>query len=353
MGRAEDLFDRLRESGEQAIDAMIEDRQSEELFLDFKRSADSGMGRKLHDGDRQNLAKAISGYGNSEGGVVIWGVDCRQEVEIGDVAKAKVPIHNPKRYVSWLEGAVSGCTVPPHPQVRHLAIESPSTNTGFAVTYVRKSYLAPHQCLKPLQYFIRAGSDFVPTPHAVLEGMFGRQPRPFVYHMWSLPPETLVQRPDGVVAIEFALGFQLSSYGPGVARDLYVNVMILPPKGGTKATFSHPDTENWTASVAFGITMNLMSKDSLKLPPWGLLQPVILQFSFAPPFTSDFRYEITFGHQASPVRKIEAKVTPATLQRTYDAFISTAGINDGSRKFINEVMAFEEHKKYGPDDYNR
>jgi hypothetical protein len=110
MGRAEDLFRRLSEDGIETIDALIADRQSEELFLDFKRSADSGVGKRLHDSDRWNLAKAISGFGNSEGGVIIWGVDCRDIEGIGDVANAQVPIQKPKRFVSWLEGAVSGCT---------------------------------------------------------------------------------------------------------------------------------------------------------------------------------------------------------------------------------------------------
>jgi len=174
MGRAEDLFQRLSDSGEKAIDELILDRQSEELFLDFKRSADNGSGRKLHDNDPANLAKAISGFGNSEGGVIVWGVDCSRTPDIGDVAKSKVPIRNAKRFLSWLEGAVSGCTAPPHPRVQHVAIESSTDREdGFVLTYISKSYLAPHQCLKPLQYYIRAGSDFVPTPHAVLMGLFG------------------------------------------------------------------------------------------------------------------------------------------------------------------------------------
>lgn len=108
MGRAEELFDRLRLQSEAAVDAMIADRQSEELFLDFKRSADNGAGDKLHQNDRQNLSKALSGFGNSEGGVIVWGVDCRNQKNSGDVAQCKVPIDNPRRFKSWLEAAVSG-----------------------------------------------------------------------------------------------------------------------------------------------------------------------------------------------------------------------------------------------------
>ena len=67
----------------------------------------------------------------------------------------------------------------PHPMVRHQPI-STTSDQGFVVTYIAKSYDAPHQSLKPsLQYYIRAGSDFVPTPHAVLAGLFGRRRQPF------------------------------------------------------------------------------------------------------------------------------------------------------------------------------
>lgn len=67
MGRAEDIFEKLIKDGEAAINEFISSRKSEELFLDFKRSADNGAGTKLNDIDRGHLAKAISGFGNSEG----------------------------------------------------------------------------------------------------------------------------------------------------------------------------------------------------------------------------------------------------------------------------------------------
>ncbi len=73
MGRAEDLYTTLVRDGEAAIDDMIARRQTEELFLDFKRSSDRGAGKRLSPDDRENLARAISGFGNSEGGVIVWG----------------------------------------------------------------------------------------------------------------------------------------------------------------------------------------------------------------------------------------------------------------------------------------
>jgi hypothetical protein len=69
MSRAEDLWNRLETDGLGAIDGFIADRTSEYLFLDFKRSADDGAGTSVHNNDRENLSKAISGFGNSDGGL--------------------------------------------------------------------------------------------------------------------------------------------------------------------------------------------------------------------------------------------------------------------------------------------
>src|SRR5437870_5112237 len=118
MGRASDLYRRLREQGESVIDEFISERKAEELFLDFKGSANDGD-PKFHHNDRARLAKAISGFGNSEGGVLVWGVECEYDEKLGDVPTGKRPIVNPKRFVSWLEAAVTGCTLPPHKVVQH------------------------------------------------------------------------------------------------------------------------------------------------------------------------------------------------------------------------------------------
>ncbi len=329
MGRAEDIFNRICEKGEETIKDFVNDRQSEDLFLDFKRSADNGSGRRLDQNDRQNLAKAISGFGNSEGGVIVWGIDCRNQPESGDVPgdSDEFLIHNPKRFLSWLEGAVSGCTVPPHPDIRHRAIVTSSKDKGYVATYIAKSHLAPHQCLKPLQYYIRAGSDFVPTPHAVLAGMFGRQPQPDVSHGWvvkpaQIVPGTMAQRTESV---RFELHFILNNQGPGLARDLYVSTFLDCPEGPTQGQVSSADPSNWSTSSVIDMMSTAVSNDSFKLAPASLGQPIYFDFMFMPPFESGLRYEITYGHGNSPVQKIYADIDAATIQEAFSKFIQSRG----------------------------
>jgi hypothetical protein len=318
MGRAEDLFNAIVGGGEAAIDGFIVDRQSEELFLDFKRSADNGAGQRLAQGDRANLAKAISGFGNSEGGVLVWGVDCREVRGSGDVAQTKVPIADPRRFRSWLEGAVSGCTVPAHPAVQHHVIETPGKSDGFVATHIAKSYLAPHQTVAPLQYYIRAGSDFLPAPHGVLQGLFGRADHPTVFHMWTVGPVQTIPIVGPLSALALELGIIFTTNGPGLARDIFLNAMLQVPSGPSKIAFTGPDTSIWSGRVFLGNTISVVSRDSFKLSPRAIIPSITLQVRLAPPFGGDLWYTLFYGHGASATTKIEARVPAEELTRLFD-----------------------------------
>jgi hypothetical protein len=333
MGRAEDLAMRIWSIGEAAIDGLIAERQSEELFVDFKRSSDNGTGARLSDADRGNFAKAISGFGNSEGGIIVWGVDCRPNQAIGDVARAKVEIQNPRRFKSWLEGAVSGLTVPPHAGVTHAVIEN-ENGTGFVITLIPKSFLAPHQCLKPLQYYIRAGSNFEPVPHGVLAGMFGRAPQPEIFHMWSAPPAEL--RDNGTAW--FKIGLLLTNRSPAIARDVYLSVMIFPPGGDNQIAVEFPDLQNWSANQAFGCITQVLAKDSFKLAPQVVVQPIRLNFVLIPPFPERFYMKITTGCAGSSINEFTHRLSPAELQTLYDEFVAHQANREARREFAGRLV---------------
>jgi len=348
MGRAEDLFRRLIQNGEAEVEEYFNNRQSEELFLDFKRSADEGKGRKLHDHDLNNLARAISGFGNSEGGVIVWGVDCndKDKSNTGDFPQARRYIEDPQRFASRLEGAVSGRTVPPHPGVRHHALTaSTGNNEGYVATYIPKSYLAPHQTVGTSHYYIRAGSDFSPTPHGVLAGMFGQHPQPMIaltvsalYPLFkkkgtsekvrvpimgvssgkasrsmaiSLERESrAIDAPryttqDDVVSVTLALG--LESHGPGLTRDLYITVEVMPPGSDSymvadSSHLDHVNDPNWTTAKGLDNKTSFVSNSHYRLAPASSVHPVHIECSFIAPFTSDLSYTVTYGYQGSPVQ---------------------------------------------------
>lgn len=181
MSRAHELFERLREGGCPALDELIADREPESLFLDFKCSPQNGAARNLAQDDNKNLSKAISGFANSSGGVIIWGVDCRRDRTTGNEVVQKCPLIDAGGFNTKIQAAVSRTTVPPHPGIQALFFdETGQSPSGYVVVYVPQSLIGPIRSLVTDHYHIRTGSDFGFVPHDVLAGMFGRLPQPNV-----------------------------------------------------------------------------------------------------------------------------------------------------------------------------
>lgn len=334
--RAKDLFEKLKKEGNNAIEELILNRKSEELFLDFKRSSDNGVGKKLSDEDKNNLAKAISGFGNSEGGVIIWGVYCFPQEDGSDVASQKYPIVDVKKYVSLIESAVSGLTIPPHAKVENHIIQINKKEYGYVVTYIPPYQLSPIQSINKNQFYIRAGSNFVPTPYQVLAGMFGKQPRPYVYNMYTFGPA----KSDGNI-IYVQVGFLIHNEGPGIARDIFLSAKVMSSPGpNCEIYFETPDLSSWTGGFSFGRFLHIISKQDIKIAPDAQLQPVILNIKFSPPFNKDLKIDISCGCEGSPPMKGEIINSKELIELVYEKYIKnfTDWTGNIPHKVVSELL---------------
>jgi hypothetical protein len=317
--RADEIFRRVLSDGESAVDALIADFRSENLWLDFKRSADDGKGAKLHVSDRENLAKAISGFGNSEGGVLLWGVDCRRDPKTGaDLPSTKHPIEHPHRFVSWLEGAVSSCTAPAHMTVEHAVIASHHGSPGTVATLIPQSMDAPLQCIQPtdrLQYFMRAGSNFTAVPHAVLAGMFGRRPQPRVAQKWFGSHVRKIPN-EGVRATSL---LSLSSTGRAIARDLYINVFSYPPGPNSKIKLEDVDIMRWDRHDVSANFWNLISREPVRVAPGAMIQVGAITVEVVGPFTRPLSLDVSYGCEGGEKRQWRIDVTPDEIMRVCSA----------------------------------
>jgi len=345
VDRSREIYERIIDAGLAAIEQFIADRKFEELFLDFKRAANNGKDTKLTDSDRKILAKAISGFGNSEGGVIVWGVDCSRDVDGADVAKAFVPVENPRRFASLLQGVLSGCTVPPHPHVENHVLET-GANVGFVVTHVPKSNYAPHQMLPNRTYYIRAGSDFLPTPHDVLSGMFGRRPQPHVFHQFI----SAVPRLDGE-ELKLTFGVAVHNEGPGIASDIFAlcRIEALPgPNCGVQ--FERGDELNWAGAWEFGQQTSLISKPEFRLPPGANAQPVIVHLLILPPFDGSLKISGTVGAGTSVPYHFTIATDSGVVKASYSEFRDQSakrGLTTEEKHRIGERILREERQNDG------
>jgi hypothetical protein len=332
MNRAQEIFQRVVRDGEAAIDEFIASRTVEELFLDFKRSADNGRTATLHATDRNNLAKAISGFGNSVGGVIIWGIDCSPDFDGADVARAKHPITNVNRFLANLQGAVSGCTIPPHNKVEHRAIVLPD-NSGYVVSHIPASNNMPHQMVGRLQYFIRAGSDFVPIQHQVLAGMFGKRPQPNVFPMFTVSPVIAQNQ-----TLVFEYGIMLTNGGPGLAKDVFFTAMIHHGFGdASKITWHFQDQENWSSAFVLGRQVSVVAKDHFRMPPQAFFVPLSLRVELRQPITNGLLIKGVLGCSEAADFAIELKSTHENAAGIYAEYFERQRAGNVDEQFRHDI----------------
>lgn len=220
---ARSLLSRLQSVAGAALDDVLRDIASESYFVDFKNSTPGSNPRTASDKDRNIMAKAISGFGNSEGGLLIWGIDHREDRATGQTVTTLVGVEDAVTLASQLEAKVATATIPLHTSVSNCVIGPNSDGKNFVVTYVPRSPMAPLQVIPDLKYYIRAGSDFVPAPHAVLAGMFGQTPQPLVQPMFRF---NKLKRDGTRFRVDCTLGVQnISSV---TAKGAYVTVRFPP-----------------------------------------------------------------------------------------------------------------------------
>jgi hypothetical protein len=298
MERAEELFARIKEGGAAEIHAMIKAQVVEELFLDYKQSSTRLPGAKLSDDDRKNLAKAIAGFGNSEGGVVVWGVDCRH-TDDGDVPTKAVPISAPLALKTLFDGAIGGLTLPAHSGVENVAVLNSPGADGFVVTHVPRGLNVPYQTLYPKQeYYIRAGSGFQPTPHSVLAGMFGRVPQSKVVPLITFQDGQAVQNVPPAMRLSFLVTF--INEGRGLAEDLFCTIEYTLPVGCSLGIAKHAYERAWsTVRDGRACTTITIGKETM-LPPGAELQVMTVTLDVNGKGKGDLSFTLSVGSRNGP-----------------------------------------------------
>ncbi|MEK7544969.1 MAG: ATP-binding protein [Patescibacteria group bacterium] len=184
MENAQIFYENLLKNGQSEIDRLITENAHEHYFLDFKVKSDDRV-EPADDIDKKNLAKALSGFANSQGGLLIWGVEKKD----GKPMRYKL-VKSPHAFIESLNRAVSQVVTPFVDAADSKLVFQNSDSEGVVVTYIPRSEKTPHRSLKDRSYYMRSGDSFLSMEHSQLEDMFGRRNRPKLHvivkaHMYS------------------------------------------------------------------------------------------------------------------------------------------------------------------------
>lgn len=177
MDRSQQVFEQYV-TGELTYLKSLQSKQIETDLQDFKL-ANSGMDTNA----KKSYSEALSGFANAEGGVIIWGGDCRKNAADEDVLQQLSPVPNILKFFGELNNLGPQLVSPSIIGVTHHYFEDvPGSGNGFAISHIPAGEGLPHMATgKSLsRYMYRSGSSFMPMSHWMLADRFGRRPHPLL-----------------------------------------------------------------------------------------------------------------------------------------------------------------------------
>lgn len=233
MNAAEQLFNTLEsfnepdgagQTAEQRLLAYCTDTLGavERIHFDFKEKQDR-RNAQLEESDKKNLAKAVSGFANSAGGVIIWG--------IVDTNLALKPIAAIEQFTAKLLELAPAAADPRVQGIDGRSIRSDADPTaGYSILHIPESTLPPHRVILNIaevknHYYIRSGSAFSVAPHVQLEDMFGRRPHPNL----ALHYRSRLDGANSAGQPQFLIILGIENRGRGSARAPYLALKVSPP----------------------------------------------------------------------------------------------------------------------------
>lgn len=225
MDAAQTIFSEIKEGQFAKIQNFVDIQEPESLYLDFKRK-ESNETSEASKKDKEIISEAISGFANSEGGVLIWGVDARKNADGVDGACDLFPIPNVRTLHSYLQSNYAKWIAPSHIELEIIFVTNgPQSEDGFIIMYVPKWDGEPimnMQNKKVKMYYKRGGDSFYQMEHYEVADRFGKRPYPKLKIDCCLIAGGVSSPPNGPYGIHVHVG--MKNDGLGIAKYPYLYI---------------------------------------------------------------------------------------------------------------------------------
>lgn len=199
----------------------------EEEWLEFKGGKNPQAGTAIPDGDVDKYwSKALSGFANTGGGVLIWGIDARPDPTTRiERADSLSHVINPLKFKTRLNQLSQHSNDPPVIGVSVNEYQDPANpGEGFIVCFIPESSFKPHRAKKCTgePYYIRIGDRFEIVPHPLLRQLFFPQ----LHARFEL--DVGIDWRNSVKQSQLKIQAALINVGTRTAKDVFVVVQGAP-----------------------------------------------------------------------------------------------------------------------------
>ncbi|MEP7119947.1 MAG: ATP-binding protein [Byssovorax sp.] len=247
---ARSLFLQISNSEQDAAWALLEEwvrsKKEESLHLEFKTA--QGQSGQPETQDIKNFAKALSGFANTEGGVLAFGIKTKKTDSGADCANELPGVPHCRSFAASLDELRMDRTDPPVVGVQvHVAPQPGSDQAGVVLVYVPESHGGPHRVTnvkndKDLndKYYGRSGTITSALPHRHLAAMFAAQPAPAL--------KLMIEQ-----TAPYTVKLDLVNTGRGLARSARVRISFLD-RGGSAIPGANPQpARDWLQRPSVGM----------------------------------------------------------------------------------------------------
>ena len=200
------------------LEKLIDEGESESLYIECK----SPENPKLGSGLRNKLGKAISGFSNTSGGLIIWGVSTVKKSHSGlDVLTQIEPIGRINSFSKEILNKAPTLTTPSVFDIQNKVIKKRKSDTsGVVITYIPQNENDPTMHTKDNTFWYRSGDDFQIAPYEMVKRLFAA----------TVSPDLIIDIPTELVEVDkggfISIPIVLKNRSAAVAQNVKVNITI-------------------------------------------------------------------------------------------------------------------------------
>ena len=207
---AEILFETLKSYND--LKDLIGNGDCETQYLECKAHSSPRINQDM----QTHIAKALSGFANAAGGVVIYGMSTTKQPATGlDACTQLVPIGNCAAFEKNLKNRIPTLSMPSNHSFKTKIIKETKGETrGIVVLYIPQSHGDPVQSTKDDLFYFRTGDEFKRAPFELIKRLFAAAQSPNL--LPHLPANRIRTNEDGTWQIPIMIENGSSAFADNI-----------------------------------------------------------------------------------------------------------------------------------------